>query len=319
MSTTRKLATSAIASFSLALAACGGQDASGEQATVKVGTLPIMPTAAMYIGIEQGIFAKHHLDVQIETGQGGAALVPAVMSGTMDFATGNPTSLLTARDRGMDVRVITSYTYDTPDGVHAVLAKTDSGIESMKDLQGRTVAINTLKSMGDLHIMDAVEKAGGDPKKVQFVEMGFPQMEAALKAGQVDAVWTPEPFLTIIRDAGYEVVGFPGVESVKGHPTMMFFTSGSTIDKKPDMVANMQAAMDEAMDYASEHPDELRTVAAEKLKMDPALAKKVVLEEFGGPVRRDTVEQTGALMVKYGFIQKEADVDGLLQSAAKKE
>lgn len=321
-----RLVVSAVAAFSLTLVACGGDAdsegssgsgaaASGEKATVTVGTLPIMPTAVMYMGIDEGIFAKHNLEVKIETGQGGAALVPAVMSGTMDFATGNPTSLLTARDRGLDVRVVASYTYDTADGVHAVLTKADSGIDSAQDLEGKTVAINTLKSMGDLHIMDAVEKAGGDPTKVKFVEMGFPQMEAALKGGQVDAVWTPEPFMTIIKDAGYKVVMYPGVESVEGHPTMMFFTSGTEIEKKPEVVKNMQDAMNEAMDYATAHPDDLRKVAAEKLKMDQALADKVVLEDFGGPVRRDTVEKTGELMQKFGFIQKAADVDGLLKDA----
>ena len=313
-------------SATLALAACGGGNssdgaangggaASGETQSVTIGALPIVPTAVIHMGVEKGIFEDNNLDVKIETGQGGAALVPAIMSGTMNFATGNPTSLLTARDRGMDVRVIASYTYDTPDGVHAVLAKADSGIESAKDLEGKTVAINTLKSMGDLHIMDAVEKDGGDPSKVEFVEMGFPSMEAALAGGQVDAVWTPEPFMTIIQEAGYNIVTYPGVESVEGHPTMMFFTSGKQVEEQPEMAENMKKAINEAMDYAQENPDELREVASKEFDIDPALVEKLVLEDVGGPVRTDTVEATGELMKKFGFIEKDADVEGLLEFA----
>ncbi|HHU38267.1 MAG TPA: ABC transporter substrate-binding protein [Propionibacterium sp.] len=287
----------------------------GETKAVTVGTLPILPTAVMHMGIEKGFFAENGLDVTIETGQGGAALVPAVQSGTMQFATGNVTSLLTARDRGLDIRVIASYTYDTDDGVHAVLAKEDSGINSPKDLAGKKVAINTLKSMGDLHIMDAIEKDGGDPASVQFVEMGFPQMGAALDAGHVDAVWTPEPFMTIISGTGNKIVFYPGVESVKGHPTMMFFTSGQLVDNDPGTVDAMKKAINRAMDYAQENPDEVRQVAIDKLKTDPALAEKVVLEDFGGPVRTEQVRATGDLMKKFGFIEKDADVDGLLASA----
>ena len=37
--------------------------------------------------------------------------------------------------------------------------------------------------------------------------------------------------MTIIQKAGYDVVSYPGVESVKGHPTMLFFTSGNLIQQ----------------------------------------------------------------------------------------
>lgn len=312
-------------STALALSACGGGDSAeggagdGEMQKVSVGALPIMPTAVLHMGVEEGIFEKHNLDVQIETGQGGAALIPAIMSGKMHFGTGNPISLLTARERGMDVQVIASYTYDTSDGVNAVIAKADSGIKSAKDLAGKNIAINTLKSMGDLTIMEAVERDGGDPSQVSFVEMGFPSMEAALAAGQVDAVWVPEPFMTLMLEQDYQMVTHAGVESVEGHPTMLFFTSGQHVADSPEMVENMTTAINEAMDYAADNPDQVREVAAEKLDMDPELAKRVLLEDIGGPVREDEIAQIGELMVKYKFIEKEADVEGLLQNAGESE
>jgi NitT/TauT family transport system substrate-binding protein len=168
--------------------------------------------------------------------------------------------------------------------------------------------------MGDLLIMDAVKKDGGDPKAVSFVELPYPNMEAALKSGQVDAVWTPEPFMTIIKKAGNPVVTYPGVASVKGHPTMMYFTSGQLAQSKPELVSKMAKAMNTAMDYAQAHPDEVRDKASSALKIDPALAKDVVLEDFGGPVRKDELTEMGALMKEYGVIEKDADVAGLLQS-----
>lgn len=291
-----------------------GGDAGGDLTEVSVGTLPIVPTAVIELGIDQGIFEDAGLELQLDTGQGGAALLPAVMSGSMDFATGNPISLLQARDQGLDVRVVASYTYDTAEGVHAVLAKNDSGIASAKDLEGKTVAVNTLKSMGDLTIMEAVAQDGGDPSTITFVEMPFPNMEQALDRGDVDAVWTPEPFMTIISESIGKVVSYPGVESVEGHPTMMFFSSGELIDGDPELVAAMSESINAAMDYATEHPDEVRAEAVEELGLDPALAEAVVLEDFGGPVRTDVVQAFGDLMNKFEILENPADVEGLLQS-----
>jgi NitT/TauT family transport system substrate-binding protein len=313
----------------LTLAACGEGDPSstepaadaggaatggGDSTEVTVGTLPILPTAVIHLGIAEGIFADHGLELEVETGQGGAALLPAVMSGSMDFATGNPISLLQARDQGLDVRVVSSYTYDTAEGVHAVLALKDSAIGSAKDLEGKTVAVNTLKSMGDLTIMEAVANDGGDPSKVTFVEMPYPNMEQALDRGDVDAVWTPEPFMTIISGGIGKAVSYPGVESVEGHPTMMYFSSADFVENEPETVQKMSDAINEAMDFAQENPDKVRQTAVEQLDLDPALAEKVVLEDFGGPVRTDVVGQFGQLMDKYGVLENPADVDGLLQS-----
>lgn len=315
--------TALVLASALAMSACGssepakGTAGSGGTTKVTVGTLPILPTAAIMLGMDKGFFAKEGLDVKLETGQGGAALVPAVMSGQMQFATGNPISLLQARDKGLDVRVVSSYTYDTDKGVHAVLTRPDSGIKTAKDLVGKKVAVNTLKSMGDLLIMDAVKKDGGDPKAVSFVELPYPNMEAALQSGQVDAVWTPEPFMTIIRKADNPVVTYPGVASVKGHPTMVYFASGTLVKSKPELVSAMAKAINATMDYAQAHPDEVRAKAASALKIDPALSKAVVLEDMGGPVRKDELTAMGGLMKEYGVITKDADVVGLLQSVPK--
>ena len=191
----------------LALAACGGGDegssdgstAEGEVREVTVGALPILPTAALYAGIEEGFFADHDLEVTVETGQGGAALVPGVMAGQIDFATSNPVSLLQARERGLDVRVVAHWTSALSEGdgdINGVVASAGSGLESAADLAGKRVAINTLNGLGDLTIREAVEQDGGDPESVQFVELPFPDMPAALAQGNVDAVWVPEPFLS---------------------------------------------------------------------------------------------------------------------------
>ena len=77
--------------------------------------------------------------------------------------------------------------------------KKGSAIKSAKDLEGKKVAVNTLKNIGDTAVRESVRKAGGDPAKVKFVELPFDQMPAALdeRAGRRRLV--VEPALATIK------------------------------------------------------------------------------------------------------------------------
>lgn len=315
------------AAAALALAACGGggddgtatptaggqTGAEGETRTVTVGMLPILPTAALYAGIEQGFFEERGLELKIETGQGGAALLPAVVSGQMQFATSNPVSLLQAREQGLDVQVIAHWTSSrtTGDDASAVMTSADSGIASAKDLEGKTVSVNTLSGMGGLTIREAVRKDGGDPDEVRFVELGFPDMPAAMQAGNVEAIWVPEPFITIVLGSGGRVVTYPGQQSVPGHPTQLFFTTAELVESDPELVRSMTEALNETLEYADANPDAVRAAASDVVKMEPDLLAKVRMEEFGSDLRSEQVTKIGELMVEDGLLKNEPDIDGL--------
>jgi NitT/TauT family transport system substrate-binding protein len=311
----------------LALAACGGDDdggstdaassgEGGEVREVTVGMLPILPTAALYAGIEEGFFEERGIEVTVETGQGGAALLPAVMAGQIDFATSNPVSLLQARGEELDVRVIAHWTSALSEGdqdINGVVAAAGSGIESAADLAGKTVAVNTLNGMGGLTIREAVRQDGGDPDAVEFVELPFPDMPAALSGGNVDAVWVPEPFLSSLQAAGNVVATYSSMESVPGHPTQLFFTSPQLLASDPELVEDFTAAVEETLEFADQNPDAVKAQIAQVLpQLPPEATENVLLEEFGTDLRRDQLEELGQLMVEDGLLEEDADVDGLL-------
>jgi NitT/TauT family transport system substrate-binding protein len=311
----------------LALAACGGDDdggstdaassgGSGEVREVTVGMLPILPTAALYAGIEEGFFEERGIEVTVETGQGGAALLPAVMAGQIDFATSNPVSLLQARGEDLDVRVIAHWTSALSEGdkdINGVVAAAGSGIESAADLAGKTVAVNTLNGMGGLTIREAVRQDGGDPDAVEFVELPFPDMPAALSGGNVDAVWVPEPFLSSLQAAGNVVATYSSMESVPGHPTQLFFTSPQLLASDPELVEDFTAAVEETLEFADQNPDAVKAQISQVLpQLPPEATENVLLEEFGTDLRRDQLEELGQLMVEDGLLEEDADVDGLL-------
>ncbi len=57
---------------------------------------------------------------------------------------------------------------------------------------GGAASGGALNNIGDTTVKTAVAEAGGDPSKVTFVEMPFPDMPAHLAAGTIDAAWEAE-------------------------------------------------------------------------------------------------------------------------------
>lgn len=157
--------------------------APAEATKLTVGLIPIVDTGAFRMGVEKGFFKEKGLEITVQDAQGGAAIVPAVMSGSNQIGFSNLSSLIVAKERNLPVQLIAAgvaTTGDTKDDFGGVLVKGDSTIASAKDLAGKTVAVNTLKNIGEILVRHGIEADGGDPQAVNFVEMAFPDMAGQL-------------------------------------------------------------------------------------------------------------------------------------------
>jgi NitT/TauT family transport system substrate-binding protein len=306
---------------SMTLGACGSSDAgtgsAGESSgprKVSVGVIPIIDVAPLYLGIQKGFFSKRGLEVTAVPAQGGAAIVPAVLAGQDQIGFSNVVSLLIAKEKGVPLVSIAggaSSTGDPTKDVNAVLVAKGSTAKTAADLVGRKVAINSLNNIGDTTIKTAVEKAGGDPSKIKFVEIPFPDMPAQLAAGRVDAAWESEPFRSqIIADGGR--VLFDNLTET--YPTLQiaqWFTSTQTKAKDPKLIADFTAGINESMEYATAHPDEVRTALGTYTKVSPEVAKALVLPKWPTGLDEASTKAVGDAAHKYGTLAKEPDVSGL--------
>ncbi|MFZ3454479.1 ABC transporter substrate-binding protein [Arthrobacter sp. 7Tela_A1] len=313
----------------LALAGCGGGSLSGSESgspaasesagsgeleKVVVGVLAIAPSAAMHYGIEEGIFEKHGLDVTLETGQGGAAMLPAVSTGSMNFAVGNPLTVMVAKDKGLDMKIVTGYSNSYAEGedINGVVARADSGITSFADLEGKTATVNAINTQGDLTIMEAASLAGADPSAINFSEMPFPDMEAQLELGNTDAVWLPEPFLSkALSNPDNVLVGYSNQEAVPGMPTMVSFTSGKYASENPETVDKFKDAMQELLVQAEENIDDVKATLPDFMTMPPEVAANLKMEQYEAELRTEQLNDMGELMLKYKFVEKAPDLGSM--------
>lgn len=296
-------------------AATGTGAAGGKVDQVKVGIIPIVDVAPIYLGRQQGFFAKRNIELTLESGQGGAAIVPGVVSGQFQFGFSNVTSLLLAESKGLPLKVVVNGVAST--GVQGkdfggVVVKADSPVRSAKDLAGKTVAVNTLKNIGDTTVRASVRKDGGNPDTVKFVEMAFPDMPAAVAGGRVDAAWVVEPFLSIARAQGDRVVAWNYVDAAPDLTVATYFTSAKLAQTNPDLVARFVAAMKESLQYADANPDQARQVLTTYTKIDQKTVQSLTLPKWPVDINRASVQTLADLAVKDGLLTSAPDLGKLL-------
>ncbi|MCK6208966.1 ABC transporter substrate-binding protein [Georgenia sp. EYE_87] len=332
MRTTHTAASAAAALF--LLAACSGGNpapatpagtaeaastaaaADSELEAVTVGVMPIVDTAGIRLGIEQGIFAEHGLQLELtESGQGGAATIPGVVSGQVQFGFSNTPALLSAHAQGLNLPIVApaaSSTGVAGEDTASVVVPADSDIEDAADLASRTVAVNTLRSIGDSTVRETVEKDGGDPDAIEFVEIAFPDMLGALAQGQVDAAWVVEPFSTIAQQQGNRVLASNYVETDPDLLIAAYFTSAELIESDPELVERFTAAITESQAFAEANPDRVREILGTYMTLEPAVAESLVLPRFTDTTATEDIEFLAEFAHRQGITDTKVDVDSML-------
>jgi NitT/TauT family transport system substrate-binding protein len=166
---------------------------------LRVALVPIWDVAPYYAAEQQGYFAAENLACTPSIVRGGAAGIPAVVGGSYDMIYANGTSIVQAITKGIDLRIILE---GAPIGAHppdpgALLKRKGEPLKTGKDLEGKVVGVNALRDVQWMFVTAWVKATGGDPDKMQIIEVPLPSMVDALKAKRVDAALVLDPFMTV--------------------------------------------------------------------------------------------------------------------------
>lgn len=240
------------------------------QTTVKVGGVRTTSWLPITHALKQGYFKAEGLDVQLTAINTAPGVVSAVAGGSVDVGYGVSVSAIFARAQNQPIRMFAAYTYETgTDQIQWFLASKRSGIKSLKELQGKTLAVVSMGSVTELMVREQLAKAGVPFDSVKTIVVPFPQMQAALQLGTADAVSTVEPFRTSISVS-------PDIGAVQ-------IGAGILADTSQRYAIDVLIARD---DWGNANKATLRkfnralTKAIRDFQGDPALFRRAIQEEF---------------------------------------
>ena len=316
----RFLAAVALAATLLAAAACSSDDdrptATGGGTEVSVGVIPIIDVAPVYLGIEQGFFEDQQLKIEPQLAEGGAAITPAVLSGDFQIGFSNTVSLLIAASKDLPVTIISQGVLGgkTEDEAWAdLLVLKDGPIKQPKDLEGKTIAANTLNNICEVTINATLEKKGVDVSKLKYTEIPFPDMIGALEKGRVDAACVVEPFVSQGKAAGMKGIDPFYAATAPDLTVAAYFASKQMIESKPELIDRFKTAMEKSLQYSADNPDAVRAVLPEYTQIPKEAAEKINLPSWKPELTEDTIQMLSELSEKYGLIEQQPDLDQLIQ------
>ena len=320
----RLLAAALALVATLAVAGCGGDDeesggggnaaSGGEPTTLKVGVLPIGDLAPLYLGMDKGFFEAEKLTIEPAVAEGGAAVVPAVMSGDNQIGFSNVTSLMIAKEQNLPLKPIAA-------GVNAAASEDEAwdalmspkgGAADLQALEGKKVSVNTLKNLPEIAVRNSLDQAGVDSSKVQFVEIPFPDVPAALEAKRVDAAFAVEPFVGASSAIGAQKLATPFEQVAPNLTIAEYFTTEKYAQENADVVERFQRAMNKSLEFASKNPEEVRRIITTFTKTPAAAAEKMTLPAWSTEVDAEAMNTLVELSKKYGVIKGDVDVDAFV-------
>jgi NitT/TauT family transport system substrate-binding protein len=301
-------------------AACGDDDdgggGGGGPATLNVGVIPIADVAPLYLGIDKGFFEEQQLTIKPQLAEGGAAITPAVLSGDFQIGFSNTISLLIAASEDLPVQIISQGVLGGKTEKEAwadLLVLKDGPIKQPKDLEGKTIAVNTLENICEVTIKASLEKDGVAVDTLKFTEVPFPDMNAALEAGRVDAACVVEPFVSQGKAGAARGIAPFYVRTAPDLTVATYFTSTQYAEENPEVVDRFVEAMSKSLTYAQSHPDEVRQVLLDYTEIPPEAAEQIKLPVWRTDLNEPTIEKLSELSEKYGLIEEQPDLGELIR------
>jgi NitT/TauT family transport system substrate-binding protein len=293
----------------------GGGGEQAETTKLTVGVIPIADVAPLYLGIKQGFFEEQNLEIEPQLAEGGAAITPAVLSGDFQIGFSNTVSLLIAASKELPVTIISQGVLGGKTEEEAwadLLVLKDGPIKEPKDLEGKTIAVNTLSNICEVTIRKSLSDMGVDDSTLKWAEVPFPDMNAALEAKRVDGACVVEPFVS--QGKAGKAVGIDPfyVNTAPDLTVATYFTSKQYAAENPEVVEAFVTAMEKSLDYAQQNPDAVRQILLEYTQIPPEAVENIKLPQWRQDITTDTVELLSQLSLEYGLIESEPDLNELI-------
>lgn len=316
----------------LAVPAISSADDS-EPVTLKVGYMPILPVAPLFVMEGKGWTKDAGLNLELTRFSSGPAMVQALASGKLDVMNFGIGPAMVARAKGVPIKVLASSVREQI----GLLARGDlanyfdkyepaEAIARFTEEQGRKPKIATFPSGS---VPDTVlrywltKQVGIDASAVDIVAMGASRVQQTLLAGAVDAASTLEPILTVVqqRDPSARVIA-RGSEMLPNQPGAVLAVRESAMAAHPDAIRKLVALHIRAANLLNESPREaapyVRKFVGKRLidlkTVETALASPSSNYIADPHAIQDATRVMAKFQAEQGTLKRPVDIDALFDT-----
>lgn len=243
--------------------------ARGSAEVLRLGIFPNLTHAPALVGIATGILEDELAPTSIEVRvfNSGADAGTALLAGSIDAAYMGPAPTATLFLSSQKIAVVSGA---VANGASFVVRR-GAGIERSEDLRGKRIAVPGIGNTQDIALRDWLagqgmkgRDQGGD---VAVIAVDNPELPQAFAAGNIDGAWSPEPWPSLLIEAGLartlvdERTIWPGGRFLTTH---LVVTKGY-LDAHPHVVRRLVRGNVEAISFIREHPAEAMVMANDQL------------------------------------------------------
>lgn len=244
--------------------------------TLTLNWYPYGEHAALYYGVEQGIYEQHGIDLTIRAGQGSGKTVLAVGGGQTDFGWASTPALLGGVSSGVPAKSIGVFLQTAPASVQFFC---DKGYETPQDLKGAKIASTAGDALSAVFpaFLEANDMTKSDVTVVNTSPAG---KIASVISGRADALlgFAHDQGPIIEAKTGKDVCYLRFSENGVNYYSNGLLASTEMIENNPELVQAMVSATSEAFTAAAENPKQ--AVAAMQGVSPQLPAKDVLLQSW---------------------------------------
>jgi NitT/TauT family transport system substrate-binding protein len=292
-----------------------GTPAAAQTTSIRFGAAGAESFDEAFYLVDQGFLRQAGMDGDVQILANGPRIMDAVLGGSMDVGMSDTIQVANAVRRGLPVAFFAGgCLYDTAAPTTRLCVAKSSTLRTAKDLEGKTISLQGLKTLAEISTREWLRRNGADPDRVNFVELGPAAAVPALGRGTVDAAIVSEPFFAAGGDQ-VRAFGKPFDAVANRFYISSWYAKQDWLSANAANVVKLQRAIYDAGRWAQAHRDESGQILLKRLRLEPSLIGRMTRATFAQTLDPKLMQPVLDIALKYGLLEAPVNAATLIAHA----
>ena len=298
------------------------KDANADIKEVNLGYFPNLSHAPAMIGLEKDIFNENleGIDINTSTFPDGSVFMDSLLTGKIDIGYVGPGPMLNRYLQGGELTLISN----ASEGENVLVVREDIELNSLKDLEGKTVATASTGCTHDLLLRKMLGEEGLAVEENDGTVKRMAQKPAAtiglLKQEQIEATVVSEPWASLMEaeGVGKVVVEANEVPWEGKLPATVLVVRKEFLEENPETVDKFIKGHEESIDFINKNKEESIDLVRENIKdvTDQDIERDIIKNSFKrvnftNIIDKNSLEEFASLLKELEFTKEDTDLKDL--------